>query len=440
MEEKKYSSLGEGTIGKLICKMSIPSVIGILSYNLYNIIDTIYISRGIGALAAGGLAITFPLFILLSAISSTIGSGAASVISRALGRRDIEKASRVAANTFGFFWTVAIIITIAGLVFMDRMLYGMGVTEKLMPYAKEYTRIILLGAVTSTGFSSLIRAEGNSKFAMYLWVIPVGANIILDPIFIFAFKLGVQGAAIATVLSQCVSVAMSLYFFFFSGKSQLRIKLHHFCPDAKIIREIVSIGIPSFLQMAGNSITIILINNILKHYGGDYAISSYGIVNKISTFMIIPLQGIVQGVQPIIGYNYGAGKKQRVGDTLKLASCIAGCYGALVSVMLLFLSNYIIPVFSTDTMVITMGSSILEITSMGLVFQGIYMIQTAYFQSTGNAKVSLLLSLCNYFLCFAPVIVLMSYLYGINGVWYSFPVSAIISLGISTALLLRLRR
>lgn len=189
MENMKYTALGEETIGKLIWKMSIPSVIGILSYNLYNIIDTIYISRGIGAYAAGGLAITFPLFILLSAISSTIGSGAASVISRALGKQDVDKASNVAANTFGFFWVIAIVITIVGTLFMDQMLYGMGVTENLLPYAREYTKIILLGAITSTGFSSLIRAEGNSKFAMYLWVIPVFANIVLDPILFLCSSL-----------------------------------------------------------------------------------------------------------------------------------------------------------------------------------------------------------------------------------------------------------
>lgn len=440
MGNKKQISLGEGAIGKLIWDMSIPSMIGILSYNLYNIIDTIYISQGIGAFAAGGLAITFPLFILLSAISCTIGSGAASIISRAFGNKDIEKASQVAANTFGLFWIVAILITIIGTVFMDRMLYGLGVTDNLMPYAKAYTRIILLGAVTSTGFSSLIRAEGNSKYAMYLWVIPVAANLIFDPIFIFGLKLGVEGAAIATVLSQCVSVVMSLYFFFFSGKSQLRIKLHHFYPDIKIIREILSIGLPSFLQMASNSLMIILINNVLKEQGGDYAISSYGIVNKISIFMIIPLQGVVQGIQPMIGYNYGAGNKLRVRDILKLSSIIAGCYGVLISLVVFSLSGNIIQVFSSDTQIIKMGSSILRIVNLGLVFNGIYMIQTAYFQSIGNTKVSLFLGLCNYIICFIPVILLMSYLYGLKGVWFSFPISAIIAVGISSVFITCLRR
>ncbi len=440
MENETYTSLGEERIGKLIIQMSVPSSIGILSYNLYNIIDTIYISKGIGAYAAGGLAVTFPLFLLLSALSSTVGSGAASVISRAFGRRELEKASYVAANVFGLFWITAILITVAGLIFLDPMLYAMGVTDKLMPYAKAYIRIILLGAVTSTGFSSLIRAEGNSRYAMYIWVIPVAVNIILDPVFIFALQLGVEGAAIATVLSQCTSFVMSIYFFFLSGKSQLRIRIHHFYPKINIIKEVLSIGFPTFLQMAGGSLIILLLNNILKRQGGDIAISSYGVVNKISSFLLIPVQGIVQGIQPIIGYNYGAGLLLRVRDALKTASFIAGCYGILLSMLLLVFSKGIMYVFSSDPRVIAMGGSILIITNLGLVFNSVYMIHTAYFQSVGNVKISLFLCFCNYILCFAPVIILLSTLYGLKGVWFSFPIAAIISLGVSSAYILYSRK
>jgi putative efflux protein, MATE family len=440
MENGKYTLLGEERIGKLILQMSIPSSIGILSYNLYNIIDTIYISKGIGAYAAGGLAVTFPLFLLLSAFSSTVGSGAASVISRAFGSKELEKANYVAANTFGLFWITAILITIAGLIFLDPMLYAMGVTDKLMPYAKAYIRIILLGAVTSTGFSSLIRAEGKSKYAMYIWVIPVVVNIILDPIFIFALRLGVEGAAIATVLSQCTSFVMSIYFFFLSEKSQLQIKFYHFWPKPGILMEVLSIGFPTFLQMAGSSLIILLINNILKRQGGDIAISSYGVVNKISSFMLIPIQGIVQGIQPIIGYNYGAGLRSRVNDTLKIASFIACCYGILVSILLLLSSQKIMYVFSSDKRVITMGSDILIITNLGLIFSSVYMIHTAYFQSIGNIKLSLFLCFNNYILCFTPVLLFLSSLYGRKGVWFSFPVTAIISLGVSSAFILYRRK
>lgn len=432
MDEKKYAILGEAPIGKLIWKMSIPAIIGILSYNLYNIVDTIYISRGIGAYAAGGIAITFPLFILLSAISTTLGAGAASIISRSLGKNDIKKASRVAANTFTVFWSVAILITIFGLIYMEELLYAMGVTVKLMPYAKEYTRIILIGAMTSTGFSNIIRAEGSSRYAMYQWVIPVTANIILDPIFIFALRFGIQGAAIATVISQCISVVMSVYYFFLSGKSHLKFKLRHFILDFKIIGEIIMIGLPSFIQLASHSLTIVIINNVLRKYGGDLAISTYGIASKISVFLMIPLQGIIQGIQPIIGYNYGSNVRIRVNETLSRSSVIAVGYGILISLTLFLLSEQLIFIFSSDAEIIHLGSNILRITCLGTAFSGVHMIQAAYFQAVGKSRISLVLSLSNYILCFVPALMLLSGLFGLNGVWFSFPLSSIIALGISS--------
>lgn len=431
MEEKKAVILGEAPIGTLIWKMSIPSIIGLLSYNLYNIVDTIYISRGIGSYAAGGLAITFPLFILLSAVSNTAGAGAASIISRALGKNDIRKASQAAANTFVLFWSVALLITLLGLLFLEPMLYGMGVTHHLMPYAKNYSRIILLGAVTSTGFSSLIRAEGSSKFAMYQWVVPITANIILDPIFIFTLHMGIQGAAIATVISQSISLFMCLYYYFFSRKTQLDIRWSDFIPNIKIISELLGIGLPSFVQLASRSFSIIIINQVLGRYGSDLTISTYGIVSKITMFLVIPQQGILQGIQPMIGYNFGAGKKLRVRETLKQSSVIAACYGVFVSLSLFVLSAPFLYLFSSDPEIIHMGSGILRITCLGTAFSGIQMIQTAYFQAIGKSRISLWLSLCNGILCLIPLVLLFSWLFGLNGVWYSFPISAIIALGIS---------
>lgn len=440
MGKQHDTSLGEASIGKLILTMSIPSFIGILSYQLYNMVDTIYISRGIGAYAAGGLAVTFPLFILLSAVSNTLGGGAASIISRSLGKKDLEKASQIAANTFGFFWFVAILITIFGSIFLDELLYGMGVTENLLPYARVYMRIILLGTITSTGFSSLIRAEGNSRYAMYLWVIPIIINVILDPIMIFVFRLGVAGAAIATVASQCVSFGMSMHYYFISGKSQLNIKLRHFIPDLRIIGEIVKIGLPTFLQLAGNSLTIIIINNVLRTYGGDLTISTYGMVNKITGFLLVPIQGLLQGVQPIIGYNYGAGMKARVGKALKLSSVFAGCYGVIVSILLFFISEQLMYIFSSEADVIRLGSYILMITNLGMAFRSVQMIQSSFFQSVGQSGIALILTLSNYLLCFIPVILLLSALYGLDGVWFSFPVSAMIALGVSFAFIIVKRR
>lgn len=440
MEKRYRSELEETPIGRLIWLQSVPATIGILSYNLYHIINTIYISRGLGAFAAGGLAITLPIFLFLSALSNTMGAGAASIISRALGNKEVEKANKVAANTFVVFWCLALLTTILGLLFLEEMLYAMGVTDSLLPYAKEYSKIILLGAITSTGFSSLIRAEGSSRYAMYQWTIPVVINMLLDPVLIFVFRLGIQGAAIATVLSQCLSVAMFFYYFFFSGRSSLKLKPCHFIPDWRIIGEILMIGMPSFIQLASQSLTIAIINNVLRKWGGDLNISTYGITNRIMMFMMIPLQGIVQGIQPIIGYNYGAGIKSRVEKTLKAASRVAACYGFVITVLVILFPALCLYPFTSDTEIISIGSGILQITCLGLAFSGVHMMQLAYFQAIGKKEISLVLSLCNYILCFVPVLLVLSQLLGVKGVWLSFPVSGIIALSISSGCVVRQKR
>ena len=432
--EEKRRMMEETSMGRLLWKMSGPSVIGIMAYNLYNVFDTVFVSRGAGTDAVGGVAVSFPLFILLSAVSSTLGSGAASVISRALGEGDREKAAKAGANTFALFYAAALLITVFGLLWLDELLHFMGVTETLMPYARTYTRIILLGAVTSTGFSSLIRAEGSSRYAMYIWVIPMGANILLDCILIFGFRMGVVGAAVGTVAGQGISMAMSIYYFYISGKSVLHIRLRHFIPETAIIGEVAGIGIPSFLQLSGQSVALIIVNQFLRKYGGDLAISSYGIANRIIVFFLFPIQGIAQGLQPVIGYNKGADKPDRVRKALYTASVMAGVYGIAAYLLTVLLSDIFMRLFTSEPAVIQTGSHILVIVNAALLFTGIQNMQTTYFQAAGKKIMSLILALCGQLLCFVPVVFGLSRLYGLEGVWYAFPVSAAAALIISGVL------
>ncbi len=435
MKEKSRFLLEEAPVGRALGQMSMHSILGIMAYNLYNIFDTIFISQGAGAAAVGGVSVSFPLFLFLSAVSSTLGNGAASVISRALGRKDQETAQRAAANTFVLFYLTAVLVTFSGLVFLRPLLRGMGITETLLPCAEDYTRIILLGAVTSTGFSSLIRAEGNSRYAMLLWVIPMLANIGLDIWFIFGLNMGVTGAAVGTVLAQTISMMMSMYYFFLSGKSVLRIRLRHFKPDLKLLGEIVWIGFSSFLQMSGTGISIVVVNRFLKKYG-DLPISAYGIANKIHTFFLVPVMGLVQGLQPVIGYNQGAGKQKRVRKALRKASAAAGIYGAASCLMAVCCSGILMRVFTSERKVAELGGHILMIVSFALLFQGLQSVQAAYFQAVGRKRVSMLLTLWSQVLCFAPVMFWMGELYGIEGIWYAFPLSAGISLLVSTGFLI----
>lgn len=437
MKKDHQTDLGTAPVGKLLRSMTIPSIVGVMAYNLYNIFDTLFISLGAGINAIGGVSVSFPLFLFLSAVSSTLGSGGASVMSRALGEKNYEKANKTAANTFLVFYTMAILTTVIGLLFLDDLLLIMGITEELLPYAGAYTKIILIGAVTSTGFSSLIRAEGSSTYAMLIWVIPMVTNVVLDFIFILGLHWGVTGAAAATVLSQCISMGMSIYYFFLSGKSFLHLSLRHFIPDRKLISEILLIGIPSFIQMSGMSLSIIIINRFLKAYGGTLPISAYGIASKIYTFFLIPITGLTQGLQPVIGYNKGARRPDRVREALKLSSCISVGYGIAVCVITFLFSKEILRIFVSDTQVADLGTRILTIINSGLLFSGLQYVQAAYFQAVGRKWTSLLLALCNYVIGFLPLLLVLTQIYGLDGVWYALPSSAILTLALSCVLLMK---
>ena len=431
--EKDKTFLGTEPVGKLIVRMSLPAVVGVLAYNLYNAADTVFIAKGVGTDAAGGLAVSFPLFLFLSAVTSTLGAGGASVISRALGQKDERRAARTVGNSFALFYAVAILVTVFGLIFLEPLLYAMGVTDTLLPYAKTYTRIILLGAVTCTGFSNLIRAEGSSRYAMYIWVIPVSLNLVLDPILIFGCHMGIAGAALGTVAAQCVSMGMSVYYFFLSPKRLYRVRLCDFRPDMGLLREVIGIGVPSFLQVAGYSLSILLVNQLLGQQGSDLAISTFGIVNKIQAFLILGITGMVQGVSPIIGYNFGAKNLARVRETMRKSYGILIIYGSAMCLLLLALAEPVMRIFSSDPQVIHLGGRLVKIMGLGLVCSGIQSVQAACFQAVGKKGMALFLSLCNYIVCFLPLMFLFYVCFGTDGIWYAFPASNFLAMLISCA-------
>ena len=434
---EKETFLGTEPVGRLIRKMALPSIVGVLAYNIYNLADTFFIARGVGTEAAGGLAVSFPLFVFLSAVTTTLGSGAASVISRALGEKDGERASRAVGNSFAFFLAVALLVTVFGLLFLDPLLYLMGVTPSLLPYARTYLRIILLGAVTCTGFSNLIRAEGSSRYAMCIWVIPLSINMVLDPVLIFGFDMGIAGAAIGTVAAQCVSMGMSVWYFFLSPKRTRKIRLRHFRPDFPLLREILLTGLPSFLQTMGYSIAMVVVNRLLREQGGDLAISTYGIVSKIWTFLGLCVTGLVQGVQPIVGYNFGEKKFGRVRETMRKSCGILGCYGIGAFLLMLLGAPPITGIFTSDEAVIGMGGHILRIFAAGTAFSGIQAVQTMYFQAVGKKKTALFLSLCGNVLCLIPLLTLLSGWMGLDGIWYAFPLANVTAAAISTLFIRR---
>lgn len=421
----KYSSdkLGNEPIPKLLFDMSLQTTLSLLLYSFYSMSDTFFLARGVSSYAAGGVALAGPIMMILGSVSTTMGTGGASIISRALGKGDEEKAGQTAANVFLTFWIISILFSVIGLIFLEPILNMLGADEILMPYAKDYTRIILIGAITSTGFSSLIRAEGNSKYSLYIWIIPVLINLIFDPIFIFVFGFGVKGAAIATVLAQTTSASMSIYYFFFYKRDAYKIKKEHFKLKFKILSEIISIGSPSLISQISMSLFVIIINKMLYSSGGADAITAYGIVTRIQSFMIMPQSGIVQGLQPIVGYNFSAKNYDRLKKSFLLAITSSFIYGLLVFGICKIGAELLVGIFVIESNILSLGTFILMILALGYPFKGLSVIVSAMYQSMGKPVMSISLLLFGIFLIQLPLLFLMNYLFGLKGVWYSFCLS-----------------
>ena len=437
MASYNAEKLGVEPIHKLLADMSLQTTLSLLLYSIYALTDTFFLTRGVSAYAAGGVAVISPVMMILGAVSTTTGSGAASIISRALGKGDKEKAAATAANAFLLFWLTALVFTVLGLIFMTPLLHFLGADDTLMPYAKGYARIILLGTITSTGFSSIIRAEGNTKYSLYIWIFPVIINLIFDPLFIFVFKWGVEGAAIGTVLAQAVSAGMSIYYFFFSKRDAYAIRRKHFRLKGFLLGEIISIGSPSLISQVSTSSIVILINHILLRYGGADAITAYGIVSRIQSFMILPLNGVVQGMQPIVGFNYAAKYFPRVKKAIRLAIVAGFGYGTIALLAGVMGARPLLRLFITEPEILRMGVSILPVIALSFPFKGIPIIVSAVFQSEGKPFHSIALLLTGIFAVQLPLLLFMSQWFDLTGIWFAFVISDALMCVVSCIILVR---
>jgi putative MATE family efflux protein len=431
--------LGEEKISKLLVNLSLPATIGMMVNALYNLVDTIFVGRGVGAIAIGGLTIAFPIQMVIMAFAQMIGIGAASAISRSLGAKDVEKADYVAGNSFLLIVILSSIIAAIGLIFTEPMLRFFGSTETILPYAKDYITIILWGSIFfsfAVSSNNLIRAEGNAKIAMTAMLIGAILNMILDPIFIFIFKLGIKGAALATIISQFTSFLFILKYLY-SGKSSLKIKLHHLKPRIHIITEIFTVGFASFARMVTGSIVSIIVNNSLRIFGGDIALIIFGIVHRVIMFLFMPLFGVVQGMQPIVGFNYGAKKLDRVKEAIKLSLFTITAIATFGWLMAELFPFEIISVFTRDAEVIEKGSTIIRIVLFVIPVIGIQIVGATLFQSLGKAIPSLILSLLRQVLLFIPLVLILPRVLGLGllGIWIAFPAADILSVILTTLFL-----
>lgn len=429
--EKKHQLMGTEKITKLLVQFSLPAIIGMLVNALYNIVDRIYIGniQKVGHLAIAGVGITFPIVIFVFGFSILIGLGSATNASLNLGRKQKEEAERYLGTAVFFGFVVSIILMVLILWKLDWLIDMLGGSDKTGLYAKQYLRILAFGfpaAVVGYVANASIRSDGNPKMAMATLLIGAITNIVLDPIFIFYFKMGVRGAAWATIISQYVSGIWALYYFT-SRFSGMKLYMKNLKLDFSKIKSIASLGSAPFAIQMGASIVNYTYNSTLKIYGGDTAIGAMAIVQAVITFISMPIFGINQGLQPILGYNYGAKLYPRVREALFKAIFAATVLCVIDFLAIQFLSKYFINIFTQEKELVRIASIGLKIQTFMLPIVGFQIIASIYFQAIGKPKMSFFMSLTRQIIVLIPCILIMSKLFGVGGIWFAGPTADFIA-------------
>jgi MATE efflux family protein len=426
MDNKKATlELGTKPIGKLLLQYALPAIIAMIAASLYNIIDRVFIGQYVGPMAISGLAITFPFMNLGAAFGAAIGVGASTTISVKLGQRDYDTAENLLGNTIILNLIVGLSFGIISLIFLNPILHFFGASHTTLPYAKSFMQIILAGNVVShmyLGMNAVLRASSKPRHAMLATIFTVVMNIILDAIFICWLGWGIEGAAIATIISQALALCWQMSLF--ADKSQiLHFKKGIYRLKKQLVNNIISVGISPFFINLCACIIVIFMNNQLVRYGGDMAVGAYGIANSIATIFIMFVIGLNQGMQPIAGYNYGAQNISRLLHVLKLtiiAATIVMTIGWLLSI---FAPYYCARLFTTDAELIKLSIKAIRINMMMYLFIGSQMVTTFFFLCVGKVKTSIFLSLSRQLLVLLPALYILPQFFHVNGVWYSLPVS-----------------
>lgn len=419
----KQKRLGEEPILKLLLSFSIPAIVGMVVNTLYNIIDRMYIGRieGIGPLALTGVGITMPIMTIILAFGMLVGIGTAARVSLKLGEHNKDSAEEHLGNAFTLIIIISIAITILGLIFLDPILGVFGASENTEIYARQYMQIIFIGTIVnmlSFGLNHSIRSDGSPKVAMLSMLIGAITNIILDPVFIFGFGMGVRGAAIATVISQILTTVWILQYFTV-GKSIIKLKMNNLKLKLPIIISIFSIGMSPFSMQLAASVVQVLANNSLKEYGGDLAIGAMTIISSVSMIFLMPIFGINQGSQPIIGYNYGAKQYDRVKETVKYGAIAATIIVVIGWIITQSAPQVLIAIFNNDPELVGIATNGIKIYLFMMPLVGFQVISSNYFQSIGKAKISMFLSLLRQVILLIPCILILPKIFELNGIWLS---------------------
>jgi putative MATE family efflux protein len=436
-DENRATALETENIGRLLWKYALPALVGIMVNTSYNVVDRIFIGHGVGALAISGLAITFPIVILQGAFGMLIGVGASARISIVLGQKNKKWAEKILGNSVVLSLIFSAIFIVLMLVFLDKILLLFGGTAKTIPFAREYLLILIPASVFTTltySFNNIMRATGYPTKSMMVMVIGAVMNIILAPLFIFVFHWGIKGAAFATLLSMATTAVFVLQHFF-SPSSYLRFHWTNFRLELSVVKSIVSIGLSPFLMNVAACLVNVILNNALLTHGGELAIGANGVVSSLAVMVVMAAVGLCQGMQPIVGYNYGAGNYDRMKKALTMSMQVATVFTTIGFAAAMFFPRQIAMAFTSDQELVNIAVNGLRTAFVFMPIIGFQIVTSSFFQSIGKVKISILLSVSRQVLFLIPMLLILPSFYGLSGVWMAIPAADITSAALTLGIL-----
>ena len=436
---KKTEELGVLPISNLLIKQSIPAAIGILVMSINMIVDTIFVGKFVDSMAIGAITVVMPITFLIAAFGMSIGVGGASMISRALGAGNIEKAHHIFGNQIILTVLLSIIVVVTGMFFEEEVLILFGAKGKVLEFSKIYFKINLWGIpalATAMMLNNVIRAEGFPKISMIVLLIPAISNMVMNPIFILGFDMGMAGAAFSTILAYFFCLAYCIRFFL-GKKGQLKPQKKDLILKGDIVKEIAALGAVTMARQGSFSLVAIILNKSLVFYGDEIYLSVYGIIARVMMFALFPVLGITQGLLPIVGFNYGAGKLDRVKETLKKSILYGTLIAGTIFISILLFRETLTRLFTIQQDLLALTPEAMIIVFMATIVVPSQSVGAAYYQGIGKALPALVLTLLRQVLFFIPLMFILPPIYGVKGIWYAFPLADVLSSIVTVIILLK---
>ena len=423
------SELDSDNITKVLIKFSIPAIFALLIQSLYNLVDTIYVGHGVGSIGITALTIFYPMQILLVGIANLVAIGGGALISISLGKNKNEYANKIACNVILSLLLVGLILTVISFIYIKPILFFIGCTEISYPYVRDYAEVVFAGLTVSLllqGIYALLRAEGKLKLIMITTIASVSLNTVLNPLFLFTFKMGMFGVSVATLLSQII-ILIAIFFYYYKDKAIIKIRYIYFKPDIRIIYNSFLLGTSSMIRMSGASFLNILVNQIAGKYGGAEGIASFGLAYRLIVFMFMPILGFIQGGQPLLGYNYGAGNTHRIKKILKCSILLTVFISFIMLILVILFGQDIIYIFTSNKHIVAYTPRYLMGLSLALPLIAYQAVISGYLQAAGRVLAANITTIVRQFIFFVPAIVILPYFYEMYGLAASYLTSNIFS-------------